>query len=297
MGINHWLDLRLHRNEFGIMDIPSQKKRVNIEHSSLLNVGDVLGPKIVEWMLSERNINANKDLSRTKHLMTVGSIIGRGRFDVTVWGSGILKESGIKRMKIYRQTYHRKMDFRAIRGPISRDLIQTAGYTCPEIYGDPAVLMPLIFPVNRDNITKKYDVSVILHHRTAVSDTGEDNKETHTINIPPSIAKAYNIHFIDPRTDDYSSFITELVSSKRVVSSSLHGIILAETYGVPTVFLNWGMEDQQVKFHDWYLSTGREMVCYDTLEAALEAVPTALPDLDPMREALIKSFPYDLWEE
>ena len=36
-------------------------------------------------------------------------------------------------------------------------------------------------------------------------------------------------------TTDYRLFLNELVRGERVISSSLHGIILAESYGVPAV--------------------------------------------------------------
>lgn len=292
------LEKRIHRNQYGIKDIPSKKNRVNIEHSTLKNAGDVLGPVIVEYMLKQKNIDPMKKVKRTKHLMTVGSIIGRGRFDTTVWGSGILKTVGDHRLERYKKVYHRKIDFRAVRGPYTREIVMKIGYECPEIYGDPAVLMPLIYsPV----VDKEYNISVILHHRTIVVEKGsqEDGAisgNDYVFPIESDIIREKQIHFIDPKTEDYKGFIEEILKSRIVISSSLHGIILAESYGVPAIFLNRGMDDQQTKFYDWYSSTGRRLSECKSIEEALESSAPVLPDVSDLQKNLMDSFPYDLWE-
>ena len=89
---NH-LTVRLFRNHYGIKDIPAKKHRVNLEYSRINNIGDSLSPLIVNWMLQKRNISIDKSVKKTTHLMAVGSIISRGRFDSVIWGSGILKDN------------------------------------------------------------------------------------------------------------------------------------------------------------------------------------------------------------
>lgn len=289
------VDRKINRNEYNIVFEPAQKQRVIVEHSRLNNVGDHLGPVIVNWVLAQKGIDPDRLVSKTRHLLAVGSIIGRGRFDCTVWGSGILKEANRERMIMLKRHDHRKIDFRAVRGPLTREIVLSVGYACPPVYGDPAVLMPLIY--DPGNPEKEYEVSVILHHRTNRVADNSDDAEKYEISISDELTEKYHLHFIDPKTADYQFFIDELAKSKKVIASSLHGIILAEAYGVPTVFLNWGMDDQPIKFHDWYLSTGREMECSKSMEEALDAAPMPVPDLRAMREALLNSFPYDLWEE
>lgn len=295
MHLFQFAEMRIHRNEYGIKDKPSVRHTVNVEFSPLVNVGDALGPVIVDWMLKKRNINPGKELSRTKHLMTVGSIIGRGRFDTTVWGSGILKTVGDNRLERYKKLYRRKIDFRAIRGPFSREIVMKNGYPCPEIYGDPAVLMPFIY---NPDVACEDTIAVILHHRTELTQSESSAAEKdYKIYIDQDLLRERNIVFIDPKTTDYISFIKEMKKSRMVISSSLHGIILAEAYGIPAVFLNWGMSDQPLKFHDWYSSTGRELRCSNSLQQALDLGVPELPDLRSMQEQLMAAFPYDLWEE
>lgn len=277
------LKLYVLRNEYGIGNNPSVRNIVNIEYSRTENIGDTLSPVIVNWMLHREGIDGLKKIKGTKHLLAVGSVIGRGRFDATVWGSGILKERS--KWVLKKQHRFRKYEICAVRGPVTRNAFLNAGYRCAEIYGDPAILMPEIY--RKEIKRKKYDVSLILHHRTEVSDRSEEN--AYQLAVPS------HIHIIDPKTDDYKFFIDEILASKYVISSSLHGIILAESYEIPAVFLNWGMKDQTIKFEDWYLSTKRKMRYAVSIEEALQMSPMPLPDLSEMRENLLKSFPYHLW--
>ena len=139
---------RVFRNNYGIKDKPSHKHCVNLEYSRINNVGDALSPIIVEWMLNKKSITINKTTNKTKHLMAVGSIVGRGRFDSTIWGSGVLKDDVEERL--IKQSFYKKYDIRAVRGPITRNALIHAGYKCPEVYGDPAILMPLIYNPSKE---------------------------------------------------------------------------------------------------------------------------------------------------
>lgn len=136
--------------------------------------------------------------------------------------------------------------------------------------------MPLIY--HPTNLRKQYKVSYICHISKAK-------------NLP-------NQHIIDVCTADYKHFIDEILQSEMVVSSSLHGIILAESYGVPALFWNDKMESELFKYYDWYFSTNR--MCFNvakTYEETLSMSPTPLPtNLEQLRKNLINSFPKDLWD-
>ena len=107
------------------------------------------------------------------------------------------------------------------------------------------------------------------------------------------------LHYIEIKTTDYKHFIDEVVQSDMVISSALHGIILAESYGVPTVYLKDNEIDQDLKFDDYYSGTGRIQYEYArTIEEALKIKPVNnLPKLENMRSALMEAFPYDLWKQ
>lgn len=281
------------RNRYGLMNIPSKKNRVNVESYPIKNVGDTLGPVIVHWLLEKANTDSEKQIAQTKHLLSVGSVVSFGRFDATVWGSGILNENAYAQIKKKSKFYHRKLDVRAVRGPYTRDALMKAGYDCPKIYGDPAILLPLVYPAVCSE--KKYKVSIILHHESALAGEECVGKKKYHVQLNDEDVIRHSLHFIDPITDDYKFFVDEIVSSEYVVSSSLHGIIIAESYGIPAVFLNFGVDQQNIKFRDWYESTNRTCASCHSIEAALNADKTQLPDLKELREQLIAHFPYDLW--
>lgn len=250
--------------------------RVNLEWwKQRENIGDGISPIICEYMLSKKGLSLNSISKKIYHLTAVGSICGAGRMDLTVWGSGIHHQ--VLMDNIVRFKKYRKLDVRAVRGPETEKFLNDNGIKCPKVYGDPAIIMPLIYePVRR---VEEYDVSLVIHI-----------SQKNSSKIPE------NVHLIDIESNDYKRFIDELAASKKIISSSLHGIILAESYGVPAVFLCEGMEDQMMKYKDWYYSTGRfDFRTAHTIEEAMNMEPILIPDLSVMRNKLMEVFPYDLW--
>ncbi len=265
---------RLIRNSVNLMGEKIDKDKITLEWwNGATNLGDALAPIIVNWML-----RGKEDLSNTKkrvHLLTIGSLIGGGKFDAVVWGTGIMDSTNFTRM--VKNSHFVKYDIRALRGPITKDFLYTAGYNVNDIaLGDPGILMPLIYSPETSN--KKYKYSVIYH---LMDDKKIEDERFHYINI---------------KTDDYRNFIDEIVSSEIVISASLHGIILAEAYGIPAIFLNKEVSSQIFKYIDWYFSTGRYNIkMAESLDEAIELTPMDLPVLDEMQQELIRTFPYDLW--
>ena len=97
-------------------------------------------------------------------------------------------------------------------------------------------------------------------------------------------------------TADYKDFIQKLLSCEKIISSSLHGIILAESYGIPAVLLKPKVDF--LKYDDWYYSTQRyEYPVASSIQEGMDTEPLALPtNLDELRKGQEKTFPYDLYE-
>ncbi len=277
--IGGYIDSFFNRNRRGI-NYPNEKtrkKRINLEYWNANNIGDQLAPVIYRWICDKYSLDANKKTKKTKHLLTLGSLLGGGDFNATVWGSGILTASSVDSVR--KKALYRKFDIRAVRGPMTRDVLLSCGYQCPEMYGDPGCLMPLIYD---KPVEKKYDVSVALH-------LNENSKLFNNFG---------GVHYIDLKTKEYEFFIDEIRASKKIISSSLHGIILAESYGIPAIFLNTKgtVEDMMIKYLDWYYSTNRhEVKIAYSIEEALEMEPMEIPDLKEMQQKLMDCFPVDLW--
>lgn len=265
----------LFRNAYCRRGKKALKNRVNLEYfNSEANLGDMLSPVIYKWMLDKASISQDKKTRKTRHLMALGSILGgNGFFDATVWGSGIKSFDQIAALS--KRRYFQKLDIRCVRGPLTRYALQGCGYKCSESYGDPAVLMPLIY---NPEIEKTHKIGTIPHFKQ----TFDSMPDVKNINIC---------------TDNYKQFIDELLSCEKIVSSSLHGIILAEAYGIPAVFLGAGRDFEMFKYLDWYYSTGRKNILIaSTIEEAIKTEPMEIPDVSSMQKNLIETFPYDLWE-
>ena len=240
--------------------------RVNINYwNGAKNLGDAISPVIVNFAAKYHGIDVNKPVSKTKHLYAVGSVITAGCQDCTVWGSGLLNA------KILSRLHNRTLDIRSVRGPITKMVLNEYGYQVPAVYGDPAILMPLIY---NPEVEKQYEVSVITHMNEELF------PEHHQISIT---------------TDDYEAFVREIKASKLIISSSLHGIIFAESYGVPAILLRPNMD--LLKYYDYYYGTGRLTfpICQDLADAK-NLTPPPIPDFSAMREGLLTAFPTDLWE-
>lgn len=235
------------------------------------NLGDYLSKVVVTHLISKKVKESS--IKNRKTLYAIGSIIGLRCQNAVVWGSGILTENP----NIQQFIRHSLLDIRAVRGPKTRQLLLDWGKNCPEVYGDPAILMPLIYTPKKTE--KKYKVSLVFHH--------EHNKF--------SVPENQDIHMIDIKTEDYEHVIDEIAQSSLVISSSLHGIILAEAYGVPAITL-LKKEAITFKFEDWYFSTGRQNITMArSIEEALLLQPMDLPELSIMQKQIINAFPWDLW--
>lgn len=248
------------------------KNQVNLHWSPSLgpnyNIGDYLSYFVVEYAKSINGITGNK-AKKTKHLYAVGSILDFGYQNATVWGSGLIREK-----KNFRWRKIRKLDIRSVRGPETRRVLMENGYQCPEVYGDPAILTPLLYTPK--NIEKTYEYKVIPHY--SLPKAAENN-------LGPVVG------------DDWTVFIDQLLEAKLIISSSLHGIILAESYGIPAIMLKPGTLDL-FKYRDYYYSTGRyEFPIADSVEEALKMQPAPLPDIRAMQKTILDCFPGDLWKQ
>ena len=283
--------LTLNRNKYilSIVNYPARKNRINLdwapicERSSggnlyykvdtdMQNLGDYLALPIYEYMLDRFGLDKDKKVKETKHLYTIGSLILLGYQDATIWGSGILQSE--PKGFVWKRSRYRKLDVRCVRGPETKRRLEENGYDVAACkFGDPGVLMPLIYKPREYD--KKSDYSVILH--MSRKDDSIENQ-------------------IDVLTNDWKDTIDRIYNSKLVISSSLHGCILAEAYGIPAILLDNVEGDDMFKYNDYYYSTGRyEYPVCRTVEEGLSMPVPAVPDLTQLQNNLIESFPTDMW--
>ncbi len=234
---------------------------------------------VVKHLCEQNGIDMDSPIPKTRHLYAIGSIL-LGYQNATIWGSGFgynqLQKPYFPLDCVLHRLRHR-VDIRAVRGPLTRQILLKMGYACPEVYGDPAILMPLIY---QPQPPERKPYIVVPHYSTLPRYEGQ-----------PNILGTYR--------QDFRVFLDRLCAADLVISASLHGIILAETYGIPAVMLADTPSSDITKYKDWYLSTGRETFpIASSLEEALQITPS-LPApgvLERMREDLIRTFPRDLWD-
>jgi pyruvyltransferase len=230
------------------------------------NFGDALSQPLVERILG-RNV---KTSGSQKRVFAIGSILHSAINGDTIWGSGVM--TGWLPECINQDQMN--LDIRAVRGPLTRDMLLSRGINCPPIYGDPALLFGVLFPEFKKNPQRKY---IVIPHAS----------ETHLFRSDPN--------FVSPR-DPWETVIQKIVESEFVIASSLHGIIVAEAYGIPARMLLATNHLQFFKYKDYYYGTGRPSFQYATsIEEALRMGGEKPPICD--LDMLLNSFPYELWEQ
>lgn len=186
------------------------------------NFGDELTVPILKHFLgveAEWSDEAGK-------LLGVGSIIAHAKEGDTIWGSGLLSD---------QQGRLSPVKYLALRGPLTA---RNLGVKV-DVYGDPAILMPLV-----------YQPSMVKKHRRGYV--------PHYVDIGSPIIPQ-NAFQINP-LDHWKKVIDDICSCEEIVSSSLHGIIIAEAYGIPAIYAEYSKEriGGDFKFRDYLLGTGRE---------------------------------------
>jgi len=207
------------------------------------NFGDLLSPYLVESLagkkatLVDNRPGGNRALLKLSRqpfsYLAIGSIISRTNSNSIVWGSGAFGTEGNKHLS-------KTAKYLAVRGPLTRNLLRIHGIQCPEVYGDPALLMPTVFPSTGE---KKYKLGIILRW---------SEKDWHGVETEGDVKK------INLGTSDVEGTLRDIMACEKIVSSSLHGIILADAYGIPSAWLSSTTpKGLEFKFYDYFLSVNK----------------------------------------
>ena len=208
---------------------------IKMQGKSKENYGDLLGKYLVE-KISQKEAVWSKPSKFSIHdffspiYVTIGSILTHVNKKCIVWGSGIVsKEYPIK-----------KGEFLAVRGPQTRNHLIKQGYEVPEVFGDPALLLPKYY---NPKIEKEYASGIIPHYSdyNKVKDFYKDDN---------------SILLIDLMTNDVDKTTDEILKCRKIVSSSLHGIIVAHAYGIPAVWQKFSgnIFGDDIKYQDYFES-------------------------------------------
>lgn len=211
------------------------------------NFGDLLSPYIIS-KLSKRdvslvNIKPGPDKNQTTSpcYISVGSILSRTQDVSLVWGTGAFGTEQSRQIS-------RSATYFAVRGPLTRCLVKNQGVNCPPIYGDPALLLPYLY---YPSVPKEYALGLVLRW----------SESEWLSQTPPD-----GVKIIDLGRSDVEGVVKDILSCERVMTSSLHGLIVSDAYGIPNVWLGSNSpKGGDFKYYDYYLSSGRikNKVSYD----------------------------------
>jgi len=237
--------------------------------SGQLNFGDHLARVIVSKLLALRGHVLEEETAQSRRLFAIGSVLHFAQDGDVVWGSGV---NGKIDPQLHRFS---TLDVRAVRGPLTRDFLMERGIAVPEVYGDPALLLPTLFPQRfAADPRKPYVVVPNLNDLELAQQAGLQN-------------------IVSPMSG-WNRCVEEILQGELVISSSLHGIIIAEAYGIPARYLRLSDTENIFKYNDYMLGTGRKAIePAGSVEEALEMGGMPPPVFDP--EALLAAFPLDLW--
>lgn len=235
------------------------------------NFGDYISLKLVERIVGGQVTVAGNKESQTK-LLAIGSILILANDGDVIWGTGM----NAKRLDLKNYKFS-NLDVRAVRGPKTRNfLMKNFNIYCPEVYGDPALLFPYFFPELQKKENPQYDYIIIPHYSEEAM-------------FPKSLYP----NVVYP-TEPWRDVIRKILNSRFVISSSLHGLIIADAYGIPSRYLRITNHEPLFKYEDYYLGTNRSSFNYATsVQEALEmgGEPPCACDV----EKLYSSFPFEFW--
>jgi len=251
---------------------------LKLYHWPAANFGDTLSARVVAWISGREVVNVRP---RSAELFAIGSLIHVLAKHFTeppkrphrpiLWGTGVLNP-------IFRREFLDNLDIRLMRGPVGAAICRIPATA----FGDPGLLAPeALGPAE----TRQDRVVVIPHHSQADDPA-----------LAAMVASDPRLHLVDPRQSP-EVVCAAIASAAHVVSASLHGLIVADAYGVANSWMDPAAQGL-MKYHDYAASVGRYMLApvaiADVPRLAAHAATGPLPHADGIaaaRAALITHFP------
>lgn len=208
------------------------------------NWGDALNPVLFQKISGKTpilmtkytyNIRNSPVYSAVGSVLQIPNVYNCGHGNLVVWGTGLISHQS--RLKVQPR------EICAVRGPLTRRLLLEQGYECPEIYGDPALLCSKFY---KSDSQERYKLGIIPHYvdknHPAVSNF-QDDPDVLMIDILGGVREV----------------IDQICSCRRIASSSLHGIIAADAYGIPSTWIKFSdnVVGDGFKFFDYFESVDR----------------------------------------
>ena len=208
------------------------------------NWGDDINIYLLE-LISNRKVAVCNCSFLTKFITSpnyicIGSVLGwyeNKRSEI--WGSGFI--SADSKLRVAPAKIH------SVRGKLTRQKLLEQGIDCPESYGDPALLMSRYYT---PDVQKRYRIGVVPHfvdyENEIVNAFIDRNPDCIKIQL-----KGY---------ERWEKVVDQICSCDLILSSSLHGLIVADSYGIPNLWIRLSdkVYGNGFKFLDYFSSVDRD---------------------------------------
>ncbi|KPQ06151.1 MAG: polysaccharide pyruvyl transferase [Rhodobacteraceae bacterium HLUCCA12] len=218
------------------------------------NFGDAINRRIVAQETGRRVEWAPPE---SADMLAIGSVLGfegtirrlRGPMaqHPLIWGSGFLSDPGDAPVGI-----RVGMRCLAVRGPLTAACLP--GFA--GVYGDAGLLCPRLLPFDGP----RAGIAYVPHHAQWKKPAKLEALQREGLRI------------IDVRQSDPWDVVAQIARCEIVLSASLHGLVVADAYGVPNIWVatnDWMATEGAFKFRDYFASVGRKDDPAATLDEAL----------------------------
>lgn len=248
------------------------------------NWGDDMNVFLCELWFGKTLINYATSIlswqSKKPNYALIGSILQTANKNTIVWGSGLISRNEVPK--------EQPKKICAVRGPLSREVLLNKGFSCPAIYGDPILLLPKFY---KPEVSVRWEVGIIPH----IHD--EDNPLIGNYLKEHSEATLISMQGYEKWED----LVLKICSCRFIVSSSLHGLIVSDAYGIPNVWVEFSdkVYGDGFKFRDYFASVNRSVETAVELRSIddMESVMTKKSEYEPIHidlNHLINSCPFNL---
>lgn len=194
------------------------------------NAGDLASPYLFA-KISGQNVTPIplRELSEDEHYMGVGSTLAHSEGNTIVWGTGIMKPTLAPRAT--------PKHIIGVRGHLTQARLREIGLGDVPVTGDAGLIMADFF---RPDVAVKYDFGLIPHY------VDEQDPFCDLVRDKGGL--------VISAQQDLEPYLRQLLQCRLIVSSSLHGLIFAHSYGLPAIWVT--LSDKVVgeghKFRDYY---------------------------------------------
>ena len=241
------------------------------------NLGDGFNKFAIEKISNRKVKWVFPKLYPLKHYLVCGSIIENASNNSTIWGAGCLYET--TRIPESSNVY-------AVRGQHTfSKLTRAQKLQCIGI-GDPGILISKLVKNTMQKV-KKAKYGIVLHYADKDFYSAED------------FSHLGSFIFINIETEDIDTFVSQLNSVEVIISSSLHGLIFADSYLIPSFWMSSKpdrVKGGTYKFEDYFSSINANNRKPVSLSEIISSTPfdprTKSAEIEKSQNSLIESCPF-----